>query len=100
MESITSKVRSVLEQAQILAKGLGHQHFVPLHVLQVFLKDGHGLFASLIAHEQVDASSLLSSVDRELGRLPRVEGGGDALHMSSELARVFFDVGKNSQGKG
>ena len=65
-----------MQAAQTLALRSGHQQFTPLHVLKALLDDQDGLAANLIAACGGDPEQVRQAVERELAKLPEVEGGG------------------------
>ena len=97
MQSMTSKARSVVEAAHLLAKSLQNQHFLPLHLLKGFIDQDGGWFSSLAHTEGIPLKVLSERTAKALERLPKVEGGGDSLYMSSDMARVLSEAEKLSK---
>ena len=68
----------------------GHQRLTPEHLLKILLEDKEGLCANLIRAAGGDPQPVLSAVETELGKQPRVEGSGAGqVYLSPEIARVF-----------
>jgi ATP-dependent Clp protease ATP-binding subunit ClpB len=89
-EKYTERSQGFVQSAQGLALRSGHQRFTPEHLLKVLLDDREGLAANLIRASGGDPAKALASVERELAKLPKVEGSGAGqVYLSPELARVF-----------
>ena len=66
--------------------------FTPEHLLKVLLDDREGLAADRYSRCGSSARAL-SAVERDLGKLPKVEGSGAGqVYLSPELARVFANA--------
>ncbi|MDY0882492.1 ATP-dependent chaperone ClpB [Dongia soli] len=90
LEKFTERSRGFLQAAQTTALRDGHQRLSPEHLLKVLLDDKEGLAANLLTAAGADPARALSGVERELGKLPKVEGSGAGqIYMSPELARVL-----------
>src|SRR5258708_22600395 len=89
-EKFTERVRGFIQSAQGLALRSHHQRFTPEHLLKVLLDDREGLAANLIRASDGDRARALAVVERDLAKLPKVEGSGAGqVYLSPELARVF-----------
>ena len=90
IEKYTDRAKGFIQAAQSLALRRGHQRLMPEHLLLVLLEDKEGLAANLIRAAQGDPRVVLSAVETELGKLPRVEGSGAGqVYLSPEIARLF-----------
>ncbi|MFZ1430631.1 MAG: ATP-dependent chaperone ClpB [Geminicoccaceae bacterium] len=90
LERYTDRAKGFLQTAQALALRSGHQRLTPEHTLKVLLEDKEGLCANLIKAAGGDPGKALAGVDRELGKLPRVEGSGAGqVYLSLEAARLL-----------
>jgi ATP-dependent Clp protease ATP-binding subunit ClpB len=90
IEKYTDRAKGFVQAAQSLALRRGHQRLMPEHLLLVLLEDKEGLAANLIRAAQGDPRLVLSAVETELGKLPRVEGSGAGqVYLSPEIARLF-----------
>jgi ATP-dependent Clp protease ATP-binding subunit ClpB len=90
IEKYTERAKGFIQAAQSLALRRGHQRLMPEHLLLVLLEDKEGLAANLIRAAQGDPRVVLSAVETELGKLPRVEGSGAGqVYLSPEIARLF-----------
>jgi ATP-dependent Clp protease ATP-binding subunit ClpB len=89
-EKYTERARGFVQAAQTAALARGHQRFTPEHLLKALIDDDEGLAASLIRAAGGEARRAAEGVERELDRLPRVEGqGAGQLYLVPETARLF-----------
>ncbi len=89
-EKYTERSRGFVQAAQSLALREGHQRLTPEHLLKVLLDDKEGLAANLIRAAGGDSARALAGVEAELGKQPKVEGGGAGqLYIAPETARLF-----------
>ena len=89
-EKYTERSQGFIQSAQGLALRSNNQRFTPEHLLKVLLDDREGLAANLIRASGGDPTRALAAVERDLARLPKVEGSGvGQVYLSPELARVF-----------
>ncbi len=91
IQRYTEKAQSILQTAQTLALGSGHQKLMPEHLLHAILNDSDGLAHNLIAASNGNFEIARAQIEASLKKLPSVEGSGaQSLTMSQELARVFL----------
>ncbi len=89
-ERYTERSRGFVQAAQSLALREGHQRLTPEHLLKVLLDDKEGLAANLIRAAGGDPARALAGLEAELGKQPKVEGGGAGqLYIAPETARLF-----------
>ena len=89
-DKYTERSKGFVQSAQGLALRSGHQRLTPEHLLKILLEDKEGLCANLIRAAGGDPQTVLSAVETELGKQPRVEGSGAGqVYLSPEIARVF-----------
>ena len=74
IEKYSDRLTAVVQAAQALALRSGHQQFTPLHLLKGLLDDDQRLAGNLIDAAGGTASQVALAVDRELAKLPKVEG--------------------------
>ena len=89
IEKFTERARGFIQSAQSLALRLGHQQFTPEHLLKVLMDDEEGLAARLVTAAGGNAAIMRASVERALGKLPKVEGGSGQVYLSAETARLL-----------
>jgi ATP-dependent Clp protease ATP-binding subunit ClpB len=89
-EKYTERSQGFIQSAQGLALRSNNQRFTPEHLLKVLLDDREGLAANLIRASGGDPARALSAVERDLAKMPKVEGSGAGqVYLAPELARVF-----------
>jgi ATP-dependent Clp protease ATP-binding subunit ClpB len=88
-EKFTERSRGFVQSAQGLAMREGHQQFTPEHLLKVLLDDEEGLASNLIQSSGGDPRKALTMVEAAITAMPKVEGGGDNLYLSTKLGKVF-----------
>ncbi len=89
-EKYTDRAKGFIQAAQGLALRRGHQRLMPEHLLMVLLEDREGLANNLIRAADADPRAVLTAVEAELAKLPKVEGSGAGqVYLSPEIARVF-----------
>src|ERR1700741_1255762 len=100
-EKYTERSKGFIQSAQGLALRSGHQRLTPEHLLKILLEDKEGLCANLIRAAGGDPQAVLSAVETELGKQPRVEGSGAGqVYLSPEIARVFEQAEQIAQKAG
>ncbi len=90
IEKFTERARGFIQLAQSLALREGHQQFTPLHLLKVLLDDNEGLAGGLIDRAGGNSRAILTATERELGKMPKVSGGGAGqVYLAPAMARAF-----------
>ena len=90
LEKFTERSRGFLQAAQTLAVREYHQRLTPEHLLKALLDDEEGAAAGLIRASGGDPQVARLSVEAELGRLPKVQGGGAGhAQATPELVRLL-----------
>jgi ATP-dependent Clp protease ATP-binding subunit ClpB len=101
IEKYTDRLKGLLQTAQSLAQRNGHQQLSTLHMLKALLDDQERFPAHLIEASGAQVAAVEDAVERELNRLPKVEGqGAGQLYLAPEMARVFEQAEKLSQKAG
>jgi ATP-dependent Clp protease ATP-binding subunit ClpB len=101
IEKYTDRLKTLVQAAQSLALRNGHQQLTPLHVLKVLLDDEERLAANLIEATGSPAAPVVQAVDRELAKLPKIEGAGAGqIYLAPETARLFDQAEQLSQKAG
>ncbi|MBV8889305.1 MAG: AAA family ATPase, partial [Alphaproteobacteria bacterium] len=101
LEKYTERSKGFVQSAQTLALRRGHQRLTPEHLLLVLLEDKEGLCTNLIRAAGGDPQTVLSQVEAELNRQPRVEGSGAGqVYLTPEVARVFEQAEKIAEKAG
>src|SRR6195256_5387526 len=101
IEKYTDRLKTLVQSAQSLALRNGHQQITPLHVLKALLDDEDRLAANLIEATGGTATLVSQAVERELAKLPKVEGSGAGqIYLAPETARLFGQAEQLSQKAG
>ncbi len=101
VEKYSERSQGFIQSAQTLALRSGHQRLTPEHLLKVLIEDKEGLAANLMRAAGGDPAAALAALERELGKLPRVEGSGAGqVYLSPEIARVFEQAEKIAEKAG
>jgi len=101
IEKYTDRLKSLIQAAQSLALKSGHQQLTPLHLMKALLEDEDRLAANLIDAAGGTATQVAQAVDRELEKLPKIEGGGAGqIYLAPETARLFDHAEKLSKKAG
>ncbi|MEA2905669.1 MAG: ATP-dependent Clp protease ATP-binding subunit ClpB [Alphaproteobacteria bacterium] len=101
IEKYTDRLKALVQSAQSLALRNGHQQITPLHVLKALLDDDDHLTANLVEAAGGTASVVSQAVERELAKLPKVEGSGAGqVYLAPETARLFDQAEQLSQKAG
>ena len=88
-EKYTQKTIETLNTAQAMAQENGNQYLTAEHLLYALIDQDGGLIGSLLKKMGVDCDALLSELDTEISRLPRVSGGSGDVYASPELNRIL-----------
>ena len=73
---LTTKSREALAKAQDIAVTRSHQQVDVEHLLLALLQDGEGLIPRMLRRMETEPQVLEKLVSDEVGRMPRVTGGG------------------------
>jgi ATP-dependent Clp protease ATP-binding subunit ClpB len=101
IEKYSDRLKTLVLSAQNLAVRSGHQQFTPVHLLKALLEDEDRLAANLIDAAGSTSSQVAQAVDRELSKLPQVEGSGAGqIYLAPDTARVFDQAEQMAQKAG
>jgi ATP-dependent Clp protease ATP-binding subunit ClpB len=101
IDRYTDRLKTLVQAAQALALRKGHQQLTPAHILKALLDDEDRLAANLIEASGGDAAKVNQALDRELAKLPSVEGSGAGqIYLAPETARLFDQAEQLSQKAG
>ena len=88
-DKYTQKTIETINTAQAMAQENGNQYLTAEHLLYALVDQDGGLIGSLLKKMGVDCDALLSELDTEISRLPRVSGGSGDVYASPELNRIL-----------
>jgi ATP-dependent Clp protease ATP-binding subunit ClpB len=101
IEKYSDRLKTLVQSAQSLAMRHGHQQITPVHVLKALLDDEDRLAANLIEATGASATLVSQAVERELAKLPKVEGSGAGqVYLAPEMARLFDQAEQLSEKAG
>jgi ATP-dependent Clp protease ATP-binding subunit ClpB len=87
-EKMTVKAQEAVQAAQEVAARHEHQEIVPLHLLEALAGQTDGVVPPLLARLGIRSELLSQEIERELGRLPKVQGFAQQ-HMGRALNEVL-----------
>jgi len=86
-DKMTVKAQEALQEAQEIAARHEQQEIAPLHLLSALVAQTDGVVPSLLARLGVRSETLNAEIERELGRLPKVQG-----FSQQNMGRALNDV--------
>lgn len=90
INKMTVKVREALAAAQALAARQHHSQLEPEHLLLAFLQQEEGLLPGLLAKLNIPLPEFKGGLERELDRLPRLQGdSGRQVFLSERLNKLL-----------
>jgi ATP-dependent Clp protease ATP-binding subunit ClpB len=87
-EKMTVKAQEAVQSAQEIAARHENQQIEPMHLLAALVAQADGVVPPLLARLGVRGEALTQEIERELGRLPKVQGFGQQ-HMGRALNGVL-----------
>jgi ATP-dependent Clp protease ATP-binding subunit ClpB len=90
-DKMTVKAQEALQQAQEIASRHENQSVEPIHLLEALVEQQDGVVPSLLARLGIHAEMLAQDIEREIGRLPKVQG-----FAQQHLGRALNDVLESS----
>ena len=87
-EKMTVKAQEALQEAQEIAARHENQEITPLHLLSALVSQQDGVVPALLLRLGVRREALAGDIERELGRLPKVQGFAQH-HMGRALNDVL-----------
>ena len=101
IEKFTDRAKGFLQAAQTIAIREYHQRVTPEHLLKALLDDEQGAAAGLIRAAGGDAAKAKQAVDLEIGRQPKVSGGGAGQpQFTPDIVRVLDAAQQQAQKAG
>src|SRR3954466_1630359 len=101
IEKFTDRARGFLQAAQTIAIREYHQRVTPEHLLKALLDDEQGAAAGLIKAAGGDPNQAKLAVDAEIGRQPKVSGGGAGQpQFTPDIVRVLDAAQQQAQKAG
>ncbi|TCZ53180.1 ATP-dependent chaperone ClpB [Roseicella aquatilis] len=101
IEKFTDRAKGFLQAAQTIAIREYHQRVTPEHLLKALLDDEQGAAAGLIKAAGGDPARARQAVDAEVGRQPKVTGGGAGQpQFTPDIVRVLDAAQQQAQKAG
>jgi ATP-dependent Clp protease ATP-binding subunit ClpB len=101
IEKFTDRAKGFLQAAQTIAIRDYHQRVTPEHLLKALLDDEQGAASGLITAAGGNAPQVKQAVDAEVGRQPRVSGGGAGQpQFTPDIVRVLDAAQQAAQAAG
>jgi ATP-dependent Clp protease ATP-binding subunit ClpB len=94
-EKLTVKAQEALQDAHEVAARHENQEITPLHLLAALISQAEGVVPPLLARLGIRKEALSNDVERELGRLPKVQGFSDqrlGRALNDTLERAFKEA--------
>ncbi len=74
LEKMTVKAQEAVQSAQEIAASYENQQIEPVHLLAALVAQADGVVPPLLARLGIRSEALTQEIEREIGRLPRVQG--------------------------
>ena len=97
LDKFTSKFQEAIADAQSLALGRDQQFIEPVHLMFALLNQEGGTVRELLNKLAINFNELRSKVSQAIDKLPRVEGDGANLQLSSATAQLLQQCDKLAQ---
>ena len=98
-QNYTQKTIEAIQTAQSMALENHNNYIMPEHLLYALIDQDGGLIPSLLGKMGVDCNALLSELDTEISRLPKV-GGDASVYLSQDTNRVIAAAEKAAKSMG
>jgi ATP-dependent Clp protease ATP-binding subunit ClpB len=96
-DKMTVKAQEALQEAQEVAASHQNQAVEPLHLLAALIQQADGVVPPLLARLGIRSEQLKQDLEREIGRLPKVQGFGQqhlGRALNDVLEKAFDEAGK------
>ena len=98
-QNYTQKTIEAIQTAQSMALENHNNYITPEHLLYALIDQDGGLIPSLLGKMGVDCNGVLSELDTEISRLPKV-GGDASVYLSQDTNRVIAAAEKAAKSMG
>ena len=98
-QNFTQKTLEAVQTAQSMAQENRNTYITPEHLLYALVDQDGGLIPSLLGKMGVDCNAVLSELDTEISRLPKVSGDTQ-IYLSQEADRVISAAEKAAKSMG
>jgi ATP-dependent Clp protease ATP-binding subunit ClpB len=87
LDKFTVKAQDAISAAQRIAEESGHQMIEDDHLLYALLQEKDGTVEAILEKLGANPATVRSDIEREMSKLPRVEGAGRETYMGPTLKR-------------
>ena len=94
-EKLTVKAQEALQEAHEVAARHENQEITPLHLLSALVNQADGVVPPLLARLGIRKEALINEIEREIGRLPKVQGFSEqrlGRALNEALERAFKEA--------
>jgi ATP-dependent Clp protease ATP-binding subunit ClpB len=95
-EKMTVKAQEAVQSAQEIAAAHENQQIEPIHLLAALVAQDGGVVPPLVTKLGIRPEALSQDIDREISRLPKVQGFGQQ-HMGAAVNRVLERAFKEAE---
>jgi ATP-dependent Clp protease ATP-binding subunit ClpB len=88
-EKLTIKAQEAIQEAQKRAESLGHQSIENEHLLAALISQKEGIIRPILEKLGAKADIIARDLERELKKVPRVEGGLGQIYISPRLKQTL-----------
>ncbi|MGJ8560842.1 MAG: ATP-dependent chaperone ClpB [Litorimonas sp.] len=99
IQAYTQRARTVIQSSQTEAITRDNQQLTPTHIMMALLMEEGSLPRKLIQMAGGNVEALQTHVERDLDRLPQVQGGS-GLTLSQAAAKIFANAEKSAKATG
>ena len=98
IEKFTLKAQEALQEAKAIAERKNHQQIDVEHLLLALLEQKEGIVIPILQKLGANIDLMISQLDEELNRIPKVTGGGAGqVYLSSRLNEIFNAAWKETE---
>ena len=88
-DKLTVKAQEAVQRAGNVASEYGNPEVLPLHLLAALIEDKEGIVAPILEKVGIGPQAVLSDVNREIERLPKVSGGAAQATLSNPATQLL-----------
>ncbi len=98
IEKFTLKAQEALQEAKAIAERKNHQQIDVEHLLLALLEQKEGVVIPLLQKLGANIDLIVSQLEGELNRIPKVTGGGvGQVYLSSRVNEIFNGAWKEAE---
>src|SRR4030065_2431047 len=97
VEKFTLKAQEALQEAKAIAERKNHQQIDVEHLLSALLGQKEGIVIPILQKLGANPDLILSQLEQELTRIPKVTGTGTQVYLSNRLNELFNTAWKEAE---